>query len=154
MLVPVRSALLPIALILASCAAPPRPVETPKPDVTLDPAYGQTIGQLNALTLAAEKLLQNGQAEKAGALVVEAQPLLTRLLSATHPTLEAMQAVSDSDRLYCRMLLANRHYGWARLLFQKEVTRWKTWQPQTADTALRLKTAIAGLAECDRRLQE
>lgn len=154
MLDPVRRALLPIALILASCAPPPRPVEAPKPDLTLDPSYGQTIDQLTSLTRAAEILLQSGEADKAGALVVDAQPLLNRLLSATRPTLAAMQAVSDSDRLYCRMLLANRHYGWARLLFQKEVTRWKTWKPQTADTALRLKTAIAGLAECDRRLQE
>lgn len=140
--------------MLVSCAPPPRPVEVPKPDLTLDPSYGQTVDQLNALTRTAEKLFQSGQAEKAGALVVDAQPLLSRLLSATHPTLAAMQAVSDSDRLYCRMLLANRHYGWARLLFQKEVTRWKTWKPETADTALRLKTAVAGLAECDRRLRE
>ena len=149
-----RLALVLTAAILASCAPPPRPVETPKPDVTLDASYGQTVDQLNALTRTAEQLFQSGDAGKAGALVVDAQPLLNRLLSATHPTLAAMQAVSDSDRLYCRMLLANRHYGWARLLFQKEVTRWKTWKPQTAETALRLKTALDGLAECDRRLQQ
>jgi hypothetical protein len=143
-----------IATLLTGCAPPPRPVEQPKPDLTKEDSYGQAVDQLTALTRAAERLLQSGQSERAGAMVAEAQPLLNRLLSAPRPTLAAMEAVSDSDLLYCRMLLANRHYGWARLLFQKEVTRWRTWKPQTPETARRLKSAEAGIAECDRRLQE
>jgi hypothetical protein len=50
------------------------------------------------------------------------------------------------------MLLANRHYGWARLQFQKNVARWKHWMPQTKETARRLKQAESAIAECDRRL--
>ena len=36
------------------------------------------------------------------------------------------------------------------LLFQKNVTRWKTWKPQTPETERRLKEANADIAECDR----
>ena len=92
--------------------------------------------------------------DRAAAIITDSQPVLNRLLSVPRPTLEAMEAVSDSDDLYGRMLLANRHYGWARLAFQKNVTRWTAWRPQTPETARRLKLASAGLAECDRRLQE
>jgi hypothetical protein len=63
-----------------------------------------------------------------------------------------MQAVSDLDDLYARMLLSNRHYEWARMLFQKNLARWQSWQPQTDDTARRLQAAQAGIAECDRRV--
>jgi hypothetical protein len=48
------------------------------------------------------------------------------------------------------MLLANRHYGWARMFFQKNAARWKTWTPATDDTERRRKAAEAGIAECDR----
>ena len=40
----------------------------------------------------------------------------------------------------------------ARMLFQKNIVRWKTWTPQTADTARRLRQAQEAVAECDRRL--
>lgn len=150
----VRLLLTLTATLLAACAPPPRPVEQPKPDRTNDASYVQAVDQLAALTRAAEKLFQSGQSDRAGAMIAEAQALLNRLLSVPRPTLAAMEAISDSDRLYCRMLLANRHYGWARLLFQKELTRWKTWKPQTPETARRLKAAATGIAECDRRLGE
>jgi hypothetical protein len=65
-----------------------------------------------------------------------------------------MEAASDLDQLYGRMLLANHHYGWARLLFQKNLARWKNWTPQTPETARRSKLAASAIAECDRRLAE
>jgi hypothetical protein len=68
--------------------------------------------------------------------------------------LEAAIAASDQDDLYGRMLLSNRHYGWARLLFQKILSRWKHWQPQTPETARLLKQAESAIAECDRHILE
>jgi hypothetical protein len=63
-----------------------------------------------------------------------------------------MEAASDLDDLYGRMLLANRHYGWARMFFQKNAARWRTWTPATEDTERRRKVAEARIAECDRRM--
>src|ERR1035441_1397285 len=74
-------------------------------------------------------------------LNTQGQPLSLRLLAAPRPTLAAMEAASDLDHLYAAMLLANKNYGWARLAFQKNVSRWKYWRPQTPDTARRLKAA-------------
>lgn len=146
------------AAFLTACAPAPRPVERPKPDVTPDATredwYGRAVEQLAAMTHEAEGSLQRGMSDRAAAIITNSQPVLNRLLSVPRPTLEAMEAVSDSDDLYGRMLLANRHYGWARLAFQKNVTRWRAWRPQTPETARRLKLAAAGLAECDRHLQE
>ena len=83
-----------------------------------------------------------------------AQPLVSRLLSVPRPTLPAIEAASDLDDLYGRMLLRNRQYGWARDCFQKNVIRWKNWKPPTPDTERRWKQAVAAVAECDRRLAE
>jgi hypothetical protein len=65
-----------------------------------------------------------------------------------------MEAASDLDDLYGRMLLRNRHYGWARSFFQKNAVRWKAWKPQTAETERRRQVAISAVAECDRHLPE
>ena len=66
----------------------------------------------------------------------------------------ATEAASDLDQLYAGMLLGNKNYGWARLTFQKNASRWKHWRPQTDGTARRLKLAQDGLAECDRRMEQ
>ena len=76
------------------------------------------------------------------------------MLAVPNPTFEAAVAASDLDDLYGRMLLSNRHYGWARLQFQKNLSRWKHWQPQTPDTARLMKQAESGIAECDRHILE
>jgi hypothetical protein len=65
-----------------------------------------------------------------------------------------MEAASDLDDLYGRMLLANRHYGPARLMFQKNVARWTHWRPQTDDSMARRKIAEAAVAECDRHIEQ
>jgi hypothetical protein len=51
------------------------------------------------------------------------------------------------------MLLSNRHYVWARVLFQKNLTRWTNWTPPTPDTLRRLKSARAAVAECDSHIE-
>jgi hypothetical protein len=101
----------------------------------------------------AENSLHNGGVDRAAAIVTNGQPLIHRLLSVPHPTLAAMEAVSDLDQLYGRMLLGNRHYVWARTLFQKNLTRWSLWTPQTPETLRRLKMARSAVAECDRHIE-
>jgi hypothetical protein len=147
-------ALVVLAFALAGCGPPSRPVEQPKPDPTGEAWYGETIQELATMTRQAEALFQSGKFDAAGATVTKAQPLENRLLAAPRPTLPAMEAASDLDDLYGRMLLRNRQYGWARDFFQKNVVRWKAWKPQTPGTEGRWKQAVAQVAECDRGLAQ
>jgi hypothetical protein len=125
---------------------------------TRDPAreawYRQTTDQLAAADRQAEAFYKEGKRDDAAAIIQKAEPLATRLLSVSKPTLEAAEAASDLDDLYGRMLLSNRHYGWARLLFQKNLSRWKHWQPQTEETERRYKLAASEIAECDQHIDE
>jgi hypothetical protein len=144
------------AVLLAGCASAPvpAPVEKPKPDPAKEAWYGPATDELVILNRDAEDLLKRGKPEEAAALVTKGQPMMNRLLTAPRPTLAAMEAVSDLDDLYGRMLLSNRNYGWARLQFQKNVSRWKNWTPQTPETARRRKLAESELAGCDRALAQ
>jgi hypothetical protein len=139
------------AALLTGCA-PSAPVATPQADPATEAWYAQTVERLTAMDRAAEQLFQSGRSQEAAAIVTSGQVLQSRLLSAPHPPLEAMEAVSDLDHLYGRMLVSNGYYGSARLLFQKNVTRWKTWKPQTPETDRRLKQANSAIAECDRHM--
>jgi hypothetical protein len=145
-----------LALLLAACSPspPPQPQPQPKPDPTKEAWYGETVAQLTAMGRDAASSFQHGRAEEAAALVTRAQPLIRRLLSAPQPTLPAIEAISDLDQLYGQMLLRNGHYVWARDFFQKNVTRWTTWTPQTSDTLRRLAQARSALADCDRRMTQ
>jgi hypothetical protein len=100
----------------------------------------------------AKALFEKGKGDDAAALIVKGEPLSKRLLSVSQPTLAATIAASDLDELYGKMLLSNHNYGWARLMFQKNLARWKYWKPQTAETEARLKNAEADIAEVDRRI--
>ena len=142
------------AALCAGCAPVPAPVETKQADATAEASYGPSVAQLAALNRDAERAFQAGRFDEASALIVKAQPLANRVVAVSHPTLAAVEAASDLDQLYGRMLLMNRNYGWARLEFQKNRARWKTWQPQTSETARRLKLAEDAIAECDRRMSE
>jgi hypothetical protein len=145
--------LLPIAaLLLAACAPEPAPAPKPPPDPAAEAWYGPVTAELAAMNRETESLLRSGKSDRAAAIITKGQPLASRLLTAPHPTLAAMEAASDLDQMYAGMLLGNKNYGWARLAFQKNVSRWKTWRPQTPDTARRLKLAQDGIAECDRRM--
>jgi hypothetical protein len=109
---------------------------------------------LTALNREAEGAFASGKPDQAAALIEKGQPLMARVLTVAQPTLQATIAASDLDQLYGRMLLSNRHYGWARLLFQKNLARWKHWQPRTADADRRLQQAEDAIAECDRHIVE
>ena len=141
-------------LLLGSCAAPPPRSEQPKADPTKEAGYADAVEQLAAMNREAEDLLKRGRSQDAAAAITKGLPLQTRLLTAPRPTLGAMEAVSDLDDLYARMLLSNHRDGWARLLFQKNLARWKNWKPPTSDTMRRIRQAEAGIAACDRRLKE
>jgi hypothetical protein len=123
-------------------------------DPTAERWYGQTVDELAAMNRQASEFFKKGKSDEAAALILRGEPLSSRLLSVREPTLAATEAAADLDQLYGQMLFSNRNYGWARLLFQKNVTRWKHWMPQTPDTASRLKQAESAIAECDRRMSE
>jgi hypothetical protein len=147
----VRTAFL-TALILAACGpAPPPPQPGPR-DETKEPWYPKAAEQLSTQNREAQALIKSGKPDAAADLIQRGEPLAGRLLAVRNPTLAAMEAASDLDDLYGSMLLSNRNYGWAMLFFQKNQSRWKTWQPQTPDTAARLKAAQSAIAECERRL--
>jgi hypothetical protein len=148
----VRSFLV-LALAFTACAPPPAPPQ-PVSDPTAEAWYPEAVRQLTSMSRDAEALFRSGKFDQASAIVTAGQPLENRLLSVPHPTLPAMEAASDLDDLYGRMLLRNQQYGWARTFFQKNVTRWKTWKPTTPENDRRWKQAVAAVAECDRRLTE
>jgi hypothetical protein len=136
------------AVVLADCSSGP----SPERNATREPWYGQTIVQLASIDRQAENAFKAGKSDQAAALIQQGQPLMDRLLAVPKPTLEAVEAASDLDDLYGRMLLSNRHYGWARMFFQKNVARWKHWTPQTPGTESRLKQANSAIEECDRHI--
>ena len=138
------------AAFRASCEQAPAPPR----DATKEPWYHDTVEQLTGMNREADSAFAGGNSDQAAKLIEKGQPLVARLLAVPNPTLEAAVAASDLDDLYGRMLLSNRHYGWARLLFQKNLSRWKHWQPQTPETARLLKQAESAIAECDRHILE
>lgn len=140
------------ATLLIGCASAPPPVQTTNANASDEPWYRPAVEQLTALNRDAERAFQAGKFDEASSLILKGEPLANRLVAVPRPTLAAVEAASDLDQLYGRMLLMNRNYGWARLEFQKNRARWKTWQPQTPDTARRLKLAEDGIAECDKAI--
>jgi hypothetical protein len=143
--------LLPLALLLSACSpeSPPRPVQPP-PDLTKESWYGETVAQLQSLNTRAREHLSAGRKDEAGKLIEQGQPLSKRLLEVRKPTLAAVEAASDLDQLYGEMLVSNRHYGFARQFFQKNVARWKHWRPQTQETERRHKAAEQAIANLDK----
>jgi len=150
----VRLIIVGAAAILAGCTAAPPPPQAAKIDPTEEPGYGETVKKLEEMNRQAQSVYQRGEADQAAAVITAAEPWVKRLVSVPRPTLAALEAASDRDDLYGRMLLANHNYGWARILFQTNLARWRSWRPQTPETARRLKLTEAAIAECDRRLAE
>lgn len=144
-------ALISLAL-LVGCSTPSAPAKASTHDMTEEAWYGRSVGELEALNRDAESAFRGGKSDRAAALIQQGEPIRDRILSTPRPTTAAAEAASDMDDLYGRMLLANRHYGWARLLFQKNLARWKHWTPRTPESARRLQQAESEIAECDRRL--
>ena len=150
MLYSVRPCVILTAALLCGCSTVP-PAERPKADPTTEAAYGRTVEELVSMGRQAEELLHKGKPDQAAAIISKGQPLVGSLLAAPRPTLAAMEAVSDCDQLYGELLVRKRYFGSARMLFQKNVTRWKNWEPQPPATARRLKLALDARAECDRQ---
>lgn len=140
------------AALLAGCGPSAPAPKAAKVDPTTEAWYPEAARRLTNMDRAAEQYFQAGQSREAAAIISSAQPLQSRLLAAPHPTLEAMEAVADLDRIYGKMLISNGYFGEARLLFQKNITRWKIWKPQTPDTERRLQQANADIAECDKHM--
>jgi hypothetical protein len=126
--------------------------QQPAPDPTAEAWYATATEQLAVIAREGDVHFGGGRFEDAAASVHKGQPLQARLLEASRPTLAAMQAASDLDDLYGRMLLHNSQVGFARATFQKNVIRWKTWKPQTPETERRWRAALQAVAECDKRL--
>lgn len=142
-----------LALLLVSCGPEPEAAKpVPPPDPTTEAWYAPAVAKLADLDRQAEAAFRKNDQDKAAALIEEAKPISARLLAAPHPTLEAMEAASDLDQLYGQMLFTNHNYGWARLFFQKNTSRWKIWKPQTTETVRRLKLAEDGIAACDAKI--
>lgn len=100
----------------------------------------------------AEEFFKKGKQDEAAALIEKGEPLSDRLLAAPKPTLAATEAASDLDQLYGEMLFSNHNYGWARLMFQRNLSRWKHWEPRTPDTERRLKLAEDAIEKCDKHI--
>jgi hypothetical protein len=143
--------LLAAAALFAGCG-PAQKMETPKVDPTTETWYAQTAERLTNMDRTAEQYFKTGRADEAAAIVSSGETLQARLLAAPRPTLEAMEAIADLDRIYGKMLISNGYFGEARMLFQKNITRWKVWKPQTPYTERRLKEANSDIAECDRHM--
>jgi hypothetical protein len=141
-------------LVMAGCGEAPKKAAEPPRDPTLEAGYGTAVAELAATGREAKALLAAGKNDAAAAAITKAQPLIASVLAAPHPTLAAMEAASDLDELYGRMLLANKNYGWARMQFQKNRSRWVHWAPQTEDTERRRRAAEAAIAECDRAIAQ
>jgi hypothetical protein len=139
-------------LLAIACGHSSAPREQAPQTPTSQPWYGQTLGELVDLNRRAQEFFRQGKGDQAAALIEKGEALSNRLLSVSKPTLEAYEAASDLDQLYGEMLLSNRNYGWARLLFQKNLARWRHREPQTPEIARRLKLAQDAIAECDRRM--
>ena len=140
------------AALLAGCGPSSPQAQAPKADPTTETWYAQSTERLANMDRTAEQLLKAGRSDEAAAIVSSGQSLQARLLAAPRPTLEAMEAIADLDRIYAKMLISNGYFGEARMLFQKNITRWKVWKPQTPETERRLKEANSDIAECDRHM--
>jgi hypothetical protein len=144
-----------LAGVLAECGAPkPKPIEQAKIDPVSQSWYAPAAAELAGMSRRAEDLFRAGKFADAGAVVTKAQPIEARLLAAPRPTLEAMEAASDLDDVYGRMLARDGRMGWARDVFQKNVVRWRVWRPRTEETERRMKQAAESVAECDRRMMQ
>lgn len=111
------------------------------------------VEELAAIDLKARESFKKGKGDEAADLIQQGEPLSKNLMSVSRPTLAATEAASDLDRLYGDMLFSHRNYGWARLMFQKNLARWTNWTPKTEETTRRIAEAETSIAECDRRIE-
>jgi hypothetical protein len=123
-------------------------------DETKESWYPSAVAQLAQLARDADSAFAQHKGDQAAALIEKGTPIENRLMRVNRPTLDAEIAASDLDDLYGRMLLSNRHFGWARLMFQKNLARWKHWTPETPDTIARRQHAQSQIDECDKNIPQ
>jgi hypothetical protein len=140
-------------LMAAACGPAPAPQPKAQGDPTAEASYTHAVSELAALNREARAAFDAHKPDEAAALIERGEPLSKQLMGAPRPTLAATEAVSDLDRLYADMLFSNRNYGWARMLYQRNLSRWKYRVPQTPETERLRKQAEASMAECDRRIE-
>lgn len=139
--------------VLAGCGTAPVAKKADVPDPTREAWYGNAVKELAAVSRDATQAYAQGKPDRASTLIEQGEGIARRLLAVPRPTIAAAEAASDLDDLYARMLFGNRHYGWARLQFQKNLARWKHWVPKTDEVDARLKIAEKGIADCDRKIE-
>lgn len=147
-----RRAALALTFALACACTQPPPKPAPKPDATAAAWYAEATTELQSINQEADLLLKRGKRAEAAELITKGQEISARLLEVPRPTLQAMMAVSGLDHLYGRMLEGNRHFGWARMAYQKDAKRWEHWRPQTEETLRRRQMADEAVARVDRQL--
>lgn len=126
--------------------------EPPPPPIN-SPQYDALVAELAGMGREAQRLFAAGKIAESGEVVTKGEALASKVLSVPRPTLAATEAAGDMDHLYGKILSANGKYGWARLQFQKNLVRWKYWQPQTDETARRMREARDAIAECDKHIK-
>jgi hypothetical protein len=141
-----------LLVFLCGCGSTPTAAPIAPVDETRSTAYREAVEQLVAMNREAEADYKSGKSDLAAKIMEQEKPLVSRVLSPPRPSLEAMEAASDLDHLYGTMLLHNRHYEWARVMFQGNLARWKHWRPVTEESTRRLKEAEAAIAECDKSI--
>jgi hypothetical protein len=149
-----RAGVILLPMVFTACVSPPPAEQKEKPDPANEKWYGQAVIDLAAINHQANDLFHKGKQDDAAALIENGETLSKRLLAIPHPTLAAVEAASDLDQLYGEMLFSNHNYGWARLMFQRNVARWKNQTPETAETVTRLKAAEEAIDRCDRRIAQ
>lgn len=149
-----RFSVLSVFLFLTACGPSSAPAPRAAADPTTEPWYSQTVNELATMNRQAEDFFREGKQDEAAALIEKGEPLSDRLLAAPKPTLAATEAASDLDQLYGEMLFSNHNYGWARLMFQRNLSRWKHWMPRTPEAEKRLKLAEDAIEKCDRHITE
>ena len=141
---------LAVGLSLVACAPPP-PKPAPKAGEKPE-GYDAAVRRLADMVNVGNQFFANGRPDDASRVISDGLLMQNQILSVPQLDLAGTVAVSDLDDLYGRMLLASRHYGDARLLFQKNLARWRMWKPQNEESAKQLKHAQDQIAECDKHI--
>jgi hypothetical protein len=141
-------------------AFPPEPEGT-APDLVaaaasipmaIDSTFTVRAAVIARLNRAGRLFLDAGDRKSAGECVTRAVPQVMQILKAVRPSLYAFHLAADHDDLYGDMLAGNRHWGDARDMYQKNVIRFKNWDPPSEYSRKRLQQAQAKVAACEKKM--
>jgi tetratricopeptide (TPR) repeat protein len=107
---------------------------------------------ISKLNRAGRLFLDAGDRNAAGQCVTRAVPQVAAILKTVRPSLYAFHLAADHDDLYGDMLFGNRHWGEARDFYQKNVIRFKNWDPPTDYTRKRLAQAQEKVKACEKKM--